>query len=226
MAILGYFEVQILQPTYDKDHLGQNQTTWTPMQEYDPPGSSYRQTPGSDLETQAYIGIPDIHRLLYDPGWPGPLFAIDFRTKCGFKFDSSNAKYLVYRVYLDDVKIGSSFVKRDRWERSGSYRVRKTGRRFYSIETDTWTRRPWAIDSGIHGTIRVEVWRQTDKAADIGSCYYPEMEDPSLGALFVDLTGEDEGVNTRVRHTAKVDACPLATFNFEYRSEGKDYIVC
>lgn len=222
MAILNNFEVTILVPDR-ADHETGSRCNWTLVSEYNTLNPSLVATSTSSY-CQKYIGIaPKVDPFL---GHQLPCeFAVDFKIHCGFTFvDNDETEFLVFRTFLDDNKIGSGFVKRERWQRSGSYRVRKKGRRFWVPEEFRWIEQKWHFDQGLHGTIRVEVWRERVKPPCSGSWNHPGLP---AGANefgdFIDLT--DDSINVypklpRVRHTSKIDEQPIAIFSFEYRSEG------
>lgn len=218
MVIQSNFEVTISSlQRHNSD--GMSTTTWQPIVEHNPP---YSNPTGQDQSVQKYIGIATTTDLERQHHYE---FAIDFKVHCGFTFiDGDDTEYLVFRTYLDDIKIGSAFVKRERWERSGTYRVRKKGRRFWVDELQGWVHKPWAFDSGLHGMLKVEVWRETDRPASSGSWDHPDFF--SEGNIYdsgnaVVLSEVDGGLPKlpRVRHTRKVDMWPMATFVYEYRSE-------
>jgi len=219
MVTQSNFEVTILSlQRHNSD--GMSTTTWQPIIEHNPP---YSNPTRQDQSVQKYIGIATTTYLERQHHYE---FAIDFKVHCGFTFiDGDDTEYLVFRTYLDDLKIGSAFVKRERWERSGTYRVRKKGRRFWVDELQAWVQKPWEFDSGLHGTLKVEVWRETDRPASSGSWDHPDFF--SEGNIYdsgnaVVLSEFDQGLPKlpRVRHTRKVDMWPMATFVYEYRSEG------
>lgn len=226
MAILDNFEVDILTISRSRPGPGNTlETTWARVKEHEPPGGD---TQKSSFNTcRKYIGIPPI-RMLDANDRVNTEFIIDYKVKCGFTFADQNdteVEYLVFRTYLDDEKIGSASVKQSRWERSGTYRIRKQGRR-YRVENDhRWIRQRWIFDPGLHGTIKVEVWRERTKIPVVN------------GWGFIDLTKDDDLVvgqedlptiayepnakRPRVKHLVKLDLLPIATFEFEYRSEGE-----
>lgn len=226
MAIIGNFEVTISSPKYSTLPNGHIRTDWVPIPEFDPPGSKSPTLDSTDCHK--YIGIsspeePTSEELPEAENGPGPAFAIDFKTHCGFNFvDTDEAEYIVFRTYLDDNKIGSAFIRRERWERAGTYRVRKTGRRFWVCEMQSWVHRNWTFDRGLHGTIKIELWRQCNRQPAPGSWNFPYLDGDGIdNANYIDLNSPILNTKpTRIRHTAKVDGWPLATFVFEYRSEG------
>lgn len=226
MAILDNFEVTILTVSQPRPNLGNNlETTWAGVKEYEPPGADVQKSCFNTC--RKYIGVPPL-RTLDSTDRVSTEFVIDYKIKCGFSFADQNdtgVEYIVFRTYLDDDKIGSASVKRSRWERSGTYRIRKQGKR-YRVENDqSWIRQRWMFDPGLHGTIKVEVWRERTKI--------PIINDWG----FIDLTREDDLVvgqedlsaiayeanakRPRVKHLVKLDLLPIATFEFEYRSEGQ-----
>lgn len=225
MAILNNFEVTILSPQYRISNPldGTSTTIWQPINEHDPLHlKDTDQTLSSS--SQKYIGITPTNSLDQDHHYE---FAIDFKAHCGFNFiDGDAAEYIVFRTYLDDVKIGSAFVKRERWERSGTYRVRKKGRRYWVDELQSWVQKPWEFDSGLHGTLKIEVWRECSRPASSGSWDHPDFF--GEGNIYdsgnaIALNEFDGGLPKmpRVRHTKKVDLWPMATFVYDYRSEGE-----
>lgn len=225
MAIVDNFGITILT---DDPALSASRTTsesrWTKLQEYQPPGSDVHDSSYSTC--RRYIGVPPV-RYLDGTDHFSHEFVIDYKVKCGFVFpdqQDTGTDHIVFRTYLDDEKIGSAAVKRQRWERSGTYRVRKQGKRYRVENEQRWIRQKWLFDPGLHGTIRVEVWRERNKPT--------VMHDWGL----IDLTRDDDFVipqadvweishepcvkQPRVKHTEKVDLLPIATFEFEYRSTG------
>ena len=217
MVIHSNFEATIL-----SRHPSVSTTTWQPMIERDPP---YLEPDEQDQPPtiRKYIGIRPVIDVDGEHHYE---FAIDYKIHCGFNFlDGDDAQYIVFRTYLDNVKIGSAFVKRERWEKSGTYRVRKNGRRYWMDELQSWVQKPWEFQSGLHGTLRIEVWREGDRPASSGSWDHPDFFGEGniydSGNALV-LSEFDGGLPKlpRVRHTKKVDMWPMMTFLYEYRSEG------
>lgn len=221
MVTQSNFEVTILSPQ-QRNSGGISTTTWQPIIEHDPPYSNPTdQDPSSAL--QKYIGIAAVIDLEQQHHYE---FAIDFKVHCGFTFiDGDDVEYIVFRTYLDNIKIGSAFIKRERWERSGTYRVRKKGRRYWVDELQGWVQKPWEFDSGLHGTLKIEVWRERGRPASSGSWDHPgffgegNIYDSGNAVMLSEFDGGLPKL-PRVRHTRKVDMWPMATFVYEYRSEG------
>jgi len=229
MTILNSFEVTVLLPQHgiSNSTCDTSTTTWQPITEHEP---LYSTTSDQDPSVSAtkYIGIKPANDSIEEHHYE---FAIDFKVHCGFNFiDGDDAEYIVFRTYLDDVKIGSAFVKRARWERSGTYRVRKKGRRYWVDELQSWVQKPWEFESGLHGTLRIEVWRERGRPESSGSWDHPDFF--GEGNIYdsgnaIALNDFDGGLPKlpRVRHTRKVDLWPMATFVYEYRSEGRSGLV-
>ncbi|KAK5075630.1 hypothetical protein LTR70_009078 [Exophiala xenobiotica] len=221
MVTQSNFEVTVLSPQ-QSNWGGISTTIWQPIIEYDPPYSNPTDQDPS-VVSQKYIGIAAVIDLEQQHHYE---FAVDFKVHCGFTFiDGDEAEYIVFRTYLDNIKIGSAFIKRERWERSGTYRVRKKGRRYWVDELQGWVQKPWEFDSGLHGTLKIEVWRESGRPASSGSWDHPDFF--GEGNIYdsgnaVTLSEFDGGLPKlpRVRHTKKVDMWPMATFLYEYRSEG------
>ncbi|KAJ9658158.1 hypothetical protein H2198_003863 [Neophaeococcomyces mojaviensis] len=167
-------------------------------------------------------------------------FAIDYKVHCGFTFnDSDEADLIVFRTYLDGERIGSGFVKRDRWERRGTYRVRKKGKRVWIDDpfaaVGEWVQQKWTFAPGHHGTLKIEAWRETHRAQHVRqgmfqtpsntgwmplAAQYPDTGVIDLTGMSDDLSAiESVTVSPRVKKTRKIDLWPMATFVFEYRSE-------
>lgn len=226
MAILDNFEVDILTINQSRPGPGNAlETTWAQVREHEPPGVD---TLKSSFNTcRKYIGIPPI-RMLDANDRVNTEFVIDYKVKCGFSFADQNdtgVEYIVFRTYLDGEKIGSASVKRSRWERSGTYRIRKQGKR-YRVENDhRWIRQRWMFDPGLHGTIKVEVWRERTKIPVVSDWDFIDLTmDDNLVVGQEDLPTivyEPNAKRPRVRHLVKLDLLPIATFEFEYRSEGE-----
>ncbi len=225
MVILGNFEVTILLPRHETSDVmaGASTTTWQPITEHDPPYLTTADQ-GPSTSSQKYIGITPTINLEQQHHYE---FAIDFKVHCGFTFlDGDDVEYLVFRTYLDNIKIGSAFVKRERWERSGTYRVRKKGRRYWVDELQSWVQKPWELESGLHGTLKIEVWRERSGRASSGSWDHPDffgegnIYDSGNAITLNDFNGGLPKM-PRVRHTRKVDLWPMATFVYEYRSHGR-----
>lgn len=219
MAILSNFEVTVLTP---KQHVvnGILTTKWEPINEHKAPSIEVSQRDRNDL-CQRYIGVASSAES--PPNKSYSEFAIDFKVHCGFTLEDTEAvqtEFLVFRVYLDGEKIGSAHVKRARWERSGTYRVRKKSRRFWAEEAGSWIESMWAFEEGSHGTLKVEVWRQRERLASSGSWDHPDWFSDARWTFMSDFCGETAKEPT-VRHTEKIGTAPLATFVFEYRSYGK-----
>lgn len=230
MAILDNFEVTILTLGWSSPN---SRTTcervWKGIVEHSPPGSEIQKS--SYNTCRRYIGVPPLQNL-EQVDRVSTEFVIDYKVRCGFVFPDQHdtgVEYIVFRTYLDDEKIGSAKVDRKRWEQSGTYRVRKQGKRYRVENEQRWIRQRWMFDPGLHGTIKVEIWRERTKipAIDIWG--------------FIDLTGDDDVVvgqqdlstiayesnakRPRIKHTTKLDLLPIATFEFEYRSTGKQSFV-
>lgn len=233
MAILDNFEVTVL--SLDRSYPYQKRPStdprWVEVEEYNPPGSETQQPAYNTC--RRYIGVPPLQNL-DSAERVSTEFVIDYKVRCGFTFPDqrdTGVEYIVFRTYLDDEKIGAASVNRKRWERSGTYRQRKQGRRYKVEYEDRWIRQRWMFDPGLHGTIKIEVWRERTKI--------PVMQPNEWG--LIDLTGDDELVvrqwelseiahetgvkRPRVKNMVKVDLVPLATFEFEYRSSSKSTYV-
>ena len=223
MAILGNFEVIFLRPTqpfYLPSGTLQS-SSWEVVAEHNAPDEKYNRP--DSVYCQRYI-----------PAYPAPdstlevprvsQFGFDFKCNCGFEFaDGDETEFLVFRVYHDDHKIGSGFLRRSTWERPGTYRVRKTARRFWLEDKQRWVESKWHFDEGLHGTIKVELWRERQKPPSSGTWNHPDLpvEANEFGE-YIDLTKDYINLNPRkprVRHTSKIDPFPMATFVFEYRPE-------
>lgn len=138
------------------------------------------------------------------------------------------ADIIVFRVFHDNKRIGSSHVKRKDWERGVTYSVRKSSRRYWLEDEGRWLRMKWHFDEGLHGTLKIQVWRQIesqphsgawDAALDLptksyGDEEYIDYHNPVIGTV---------SSNTRVRFTQRApdSDIPEAEFVFEYRPEGK-----
>ncbi|KAK5096766.1 hypothetical protein LTS08_007256 [Lithohypha guttulata] len=223
MAIIDAYEVNVLTLTdiTKKKYREATRTRWEALPEYEIPGPRPKQTKADCC--QRYISA----QSTIDPSFGHDIlteFAVDFKVRCGFTFaDNDGTEFLVFRTYLDDNKIGSAFVKRERWERSGTYRVRKRSRRYWLAVQQKWIEQNWTFDSGLHGTLRIEVWRERTRAPAIGSWNNPDLPtDNNEFGDFIDLADETISLKTkgaRVRHASRIDPRPMATFEFEYRSQ-------
>ena len=219
MAILANFEVTILAPKHNVTN-GMLMTTWEPISEHDPPYLDDAQKGRQDF-CQKYVGVvSSTDTCTLEPSYE---FAIDFKVYCGFTFttcEDADTEFIVFRAYLDGEKIGTAHVKRKRWERSGTYRVRKKSRRFWVEEAGSWIESKWGFDPGLHGTLKIEVWKQGERAASSGSWDHPDWSSDANWAFVSDFDG-GMPKPPRVRHTTKVGMAPMATFVYEYRSHGR-----
>lgn len=231
MAILDNFEVTVL--TLDRLTSERKTTTtgprWAEVEEYNPPGSDTQQP--SFNTCRRYIGV--------HPSWKldtadrvSTEFVIDYKVRCGFEFPDQHdtaVEYIVFRTYLDKEKIGAASVNRKRWERSGTYRQRKQGKRYKVEHEHRWIRQKWMFDPGLHGTIKVEVWRERTRLPPLGEWGLIDLtgdDDLVVGRRdLISIAHEPNAKRPRVRNMVKVDLLPLATFEFEYRSAGKYAIV-
>lgn len=223
MAILGNFEVTVLSIHPSKQNQdGSLEFGWSQVQEHQPPGSESRES--SSHSCRRYIGVPAAQTLSLGDRLSTE-FAIDYKVRCGFTFadqQEMGAEYIVFRTYLDGERIGSASVKRERWERSGTYRIRKQGKRYRLENEHRWIRQRWVLDPGLHGTIKVEVWRESAKIDIWGCVDFTPSVDPVVG--YEDLTNTSYEMNAkrpRIKNLEKLDLFPIATFEFEYRSHGQ-----
>lgn len=231
MAILDNFGVTVLtlDGSTSDEPITSSEPRWVGVEEYEAPGSENQQPAFNTC--RRYIAVPAIEENV-SRSRSSTEFAIDYKIRCGFVFPDqrdTDSEYIVFRTYLDDEKIGGASVHRRRWEKSGTYRQRKYGRRHRVENEHRWIRQRWMFDPGLHGTIKVEVWRERKRIP------------AAHGLGFVDLTGDDDLViaqsdlqsivhepyakRPRVRSMVKVDLIPLATFEFEYRSSGRNKLV-
>lgn len=224
MAILDAFEVTILTPDDFDRNVNPTRARWEVVEEYSNPHLDKSQS--NDRCTRHIAAWTTVDPLLghYVP----TQFAVDFKITGGFQFaDSDETEFLVFRVYHDDRKIGSGHIKCEQWERPGTFRVRKKGRRFWLEPEQKWIEEKWIFDEGLHGTIRVEIWRHKTDFAKPGTWNNPDLPtETNQFGTFIDLTNDalnlDPG-RTRVRFAKRIDPNPLATFVFEYRSKGKQH---
>lgn len=222
MAIIDAYEVTIL--TSDNIAANDAQKTkisWKPVAEYVAMEEEQSMTPNKCTRHITAYSIVD---PLFGHLVPQQ-FAIDLRITGGFAFaDDDSTELLVFRIYHDGRKIGSGYVPREKWERPGTFRVRKKGRRFWLEAQQWWVMERWSFDDGLHGTIKVVVWRERYDYAQAGTWNNPElpdgMEDIELSFYLNSNALDFNPGPTRVRHARKIDAKPLATFLFEYRSQG------
>lgn len=213
----GNFEVNILTATDSQS----DKPSWIVASEYD----------GHDVHTyvqgsysKKYIPVP---KSRDQDGFTIPTaFAVQFRLHGPLSPTSmQGADYIVFRILHDDKKIGSGCIKRRDWERGYRYSVRKSYRRHWMEDDGCWVRLNWHLEEGLHGQLRVEVWRQQDSQYRTGSWDEPldmptltngneEYTDYSHPAVRLDFS------EPTVRFTKRVDDLPIANFVFEYRTEG------
>lgn len=222
MAILDAYEVTILTPSDDTGDGSKTagKQSWKPVDEY--VGAKGKGSSTTDSCTRHIAAYTTVDQLF---GHSVPQqFAIDFKVTGGFQFaDAGDTEMLVFRVYHDDSRIGSGHIKREKWERPGSFRVRKRGRRIWLETEQWWVMENWSFDEGLHGTIKVEVWRERYGLAK-SKARQPNLPigmDDLDPAFYLSSNALDFNPSrTRVRYTEKIDDKPLATFLFEYRSQG------
>lgn len=223
MAIINSFEVTVLTPCRGSasSESVSSKRGWAVVDEHKKTHVKPHLRDRADFRQRYIAAPPPTDQVLGE-------FAIDFKAHCGFTFaDNDGTEFLVFRTFLDGEKIGSGHVKRQRWERSGTYRVRKKSRRYWLAEHSRWVEQKWHFDHGLHGTLKIEVWRQRRRRIPShGSWDHPANLPVAHNEFgeYIDLTHPSVELNPKlpqVRHTEKIDPHPLATFVFEYRSEGE-----
>ena len=167
-------------------------------------------------------------------------FAIDYKVKCGFQFDDE-ADFIVFRTKFDGAKYGTAHVPRARFQKPGSYRVRKSGRRRY--DNGGWHFIDYAFftadfnkrhdreepDMFVPRRLDIEVWREREWTAVDQPLSNGTRRRGSSGSDYsvIDLTnplstwGQHTTKPPKVRHTRAIDAKPLVVFTFENRSPGE-----
>lgn len=222
MVRIGKFEVNVLTCVEGRVR----HRDWSPAKEY--------KSPNCDTYEQGYYASKYIvaPQATDSEGNTVPTaFAVQFKLHGPLSEDfMDGAELIVFRIYHDDKKIGSSHIKRKDWERSLTYTVRKSSRRFWLQDEGGWVSLNWHLDEGLHGQLRIEVWRQIESHSYSGS-WDAGLDIPSTsheGADYIDYFDPAVGVpskETRVRFTKRLngDPCaqPDAKFVFEYRTEGK-----